>query len=327
MRFGTWRGTLLALAAALGLGLGSSGSAHADGQLIQHTIPRSVVAYDFTTGRQYMAPPIPYGHYAKDYIGDLDKAMGCVSCRLHSLVGGGGAGHGLFHHGQGDGDCGSGTHGHGGGSACGVTGCGGGNGCKHMGHHGGSAGYACTQTPLMSPQAIQPSSQAICGQPGFAIGAKHSHLGQSGGHSLCGRCGGADSGLRSGPWPRERKRLPILRRQGLWSLHGRGRGARSELAQQARFAGRRGWHRPAEDELVRGPRRPGSLDPGIRALHRHHAIAPRVLRLRSHESVRSLSRDHLPCGRFAWQAETRSDPHSGIAVSRRHTECAAAPSV
>src|SRR5947209_8666805 len=105
MRFGKLPATPIALAAVLGLGLGWASPAHADGLLFQHTIPRSVVAYDYTTGGQYMAPPIPYGHYAKDYIADCDKALGCVSCKLHALAGGHGAGHGLFHHGHGDGNC------------------------------------------------------------------------------------------------------------------------------------------------------------------------------------------------------------------------------
>jgi hypothetical protein len=194
MRFGNWRGMRLALAAALGLGLALASSDRAYGQL--HTIPRDVAAYDFTTGRQYKAPPVPYGHYAKDYIGDADKALGCVSCKLHALMGGGGAGHGLFHHGEGDGNCDSGGcgdkhgFGHGGGSSCGVAGCGGGNGCKHSGH-AGAAGYACTEVQPSYQTAIQPSAQSICGQPGCTIKPRHSHLGHHASASGCGLCGGA----------------------------------------------------------------------------------------------------------------------------------------
>ena len=46
----------LALATTLGLGLVMASSARADGMLFQHTIPREVDAYDFTTGGPYMAP-------------------------------------------------------------------------------------------------------------------------------------------------------------------------------------------------------------------------------------------------------------------------------
>ncbi len=34
-----------------------------------HTLPGEVPAYDFATGGEYMAPPVPYGHYAKDPCG------------------------------------------------------------------------------------------------------------------------------------------------------------------------------------------------------------------------------------------------------------------
>jgi hypothetical protein len=218
MRFGTWRGLPLAIAAALGLGVGLAGSARADGQLFQHTIPRTVAAYDYTTGRQYQAPPIPYGHYAKDYIDDADKALGCVSCRLHALVGGGGAGHGLFHHG--DGDCGDGsTCGHkhglghgggacgatgvncgsgsGGGSPCGVGGCGGGSACKHFGSHGG-AGYACTQTVPSAQASVYSSAQSSCGQPGCKIRLRHGHGAGLAHNGPCGICGGADPACGKG---------------------------------------------------------------------------------------------------------------------------------
>ena len=78
MRFGNWRALPLAGTGCMpraGSGMGEPGSA--DGLLFQHTIPRVVEAYDFTTGGPYKAPPIPYGHYAKDYIADADKALGC----------------------------------------------------------------------------------------------------------------------------------------------------------------------------------------------------------------------------------------------------------
>jgi hypothetical protein len=213
MRFGTWRGMPLAIAAALALGLVVPGGAQADGLLFQCTIPRTVEAYDYTTGQQYQALPIPYGHYAKDYIADAHKALGCVSCRLHALVGGGGPGHGLFHHGDGTGGdgsacghkhghgagaCGSGIIGHGGGSSCGVAGCGGGGRCKHFGSHGGAGGYACTGTLPTSQAAVQPSAQASCGQAGCTIRSRHFHGGGIGHNSGCGICGGADPGCGHG---------------------------------------------------------------------------------------------------------------------------------
>ena len=90
MLFGKRRGMplTLALATTLGLGLGLASSARADGLFFQHTIPREVDAYDFTTGGPFMAPPVPYGHYAKDYVGDAQKATGCITCQLHGLMGG-----------------------------------------------------------------------------------------------------------------------------------------------------------------------------------------------------------------------------------------------
>jgi len=201
----------LSLAVALGLGLGWASSARADGLLFGHTIPRLVDAYDFTTGGPYKAPPVPYGHYAKDYLADADKAMGCVSCRLHALAGGGGMGHGLFHHGNGDGHCdgdgcghGSGLFAHQGGAPCGVAGCGGGIGCGLLGHHGqafgsvghgsGEAGYACTQPQPTAQAVAQPSAQSVCGQPGCKLMARHWHTGHLASAIRCGQCGGAGCG-------------------------------------------------------------------------------------------------------------------------------------
>jgi hypothetical protein len=195
-----------------------AGKVQADGQIFHHTIPRTVEAYDYTTGRQYQAPPIPYGHYAKDYIDDAYKAVGCVSCRLHALVGGAGIGHGLFHcgdgscgdgsgcghnHGSGHGagacgasglNCGAGILRHGGGSSCGVAGCGGGIGCKHFGSHGAGAGFACTQTTPSGQAAVAPSAQSICAQPGCKIRSRHFHGAGNATAGGCGICGGADPG-------------------------------------------------------------------------------------------------------------------------------------
>jgi hypothetical protein len=205
MRFGTRRGLPLALALGVGLGLGWASSARAIGFV--HTIPRVVDAYDYTTGGAYMAPPIPYGHYAKDYVDEANRALGCVTCRLHALCGAGGLGHGLFHHGQGSGDgncdgagCGhglghgheAGLFGHHGGTGCGVAGCGGGMSCGLLGHHGQSAGgqgadgYACTGVQSSAQAVAQPSGQAACGLAGCGVKGRHSHLGHGGGHAGSG---------------------------------------------------------------------------------------------------------------------------------------------
>ena len=98
MRIGKWRGMprTLALATALGLGLALANSARAVDYPF-HTDSREVPAYDFTTGGPYMAPPIPYGHYAKDPLGGVHKFLSCPACQLHGLLGGGGGGHSMFH--------------------------------------------------------------------------------------------------------------------------------------------------------------------------------------------------------------------------------------
>jgi hypothetical protein len=206
MRFGKWRASTLALslAVAVGVGLGAATPAQADWPT--HTIPRLAPAYNFTTGGEYMAPPIPYGHYAKDYVDDAHKHLACISGHLHGMLGG-------LHHGQGDGDgcghggCGGDGHGcggvfgHKGGSDCGVSGCFGGMSCGLLGHqkHGGSgsvdcndgaAGYATTIGGPSGQAGPIPSSQSACEQTGCNIGGRHSHLGKTG----CGLCGGGGCG-------------------------------------------------------------------------------------------------------------------------------------
>jgi hypothetical protein len=138
-----------------------------------HTIPRETPALDYRTGDVMQAPPIPYGEYAKDYVGSAYGAAGLV----HGAVGKAG---GLFH---------GGLCGRCGGNACGSCGgagslhgrgCGdcGGDGCGRCGsglfgrhglgrglfHHGGDPG--CT------------------GGHGAGLFAKHGH-GHAGG-ALCG---------------------------------------------------------------------------------------------------------------------------------------------
>ena len=57
-------------------GMGLATSVRADGWHLQYTIPREVPAYNFSTGGEYYAPPVPYGHYAKDYQAEVAKAVG-----------------------------------------------------------------------------------------------------------------------------------------------------------------------------------------------------------------------------------------------------------
>jgi hypothetical protein len=191
MRFRTLRAWSLALSlAALGLGLATATQARADWPI--HTIPRLAPAYNFTTGGEFMAPPVPYGHYAKDYVGEAQKCMAGMQAHLAGLCG-----HFKGHHGTGDGcegpGCG-GAFGHNGGSGCGDPGCFGGISCGIMGHrkHGGSAdgdsgaGYATTISGPSAQTIAAPSAQALCGQAGCNVGGKHSHLGNFGGHSGCG---------------------------------------------------------------------------------------------------------------------------------------------
>jgi hypothetical protein len=205
----------LALATTLGLGLVMARSARADGMLFQHTITREVDAYDFRTGKPYMAPPVPYGHYAADYIDELHKSLGCATCSLHGLMGGGG-GHSFFHKGDGaGGGCGHGAGcGHGG-SGCLADGNGIGCGAGHglFGHGGsaapgilgadpgfgaGSAGYATTWAQPSGQVGALPSGQSICGQAGCDIAAKHSHLSQMLNKIRCGSCGGSGCGACAG---------------------------------------------------------------------------------------------------------------------------------
>ena len=156
MRFGKWRGASLAFAVAAVFGLGLASTVRADGWHIHPTLPGEVPAYDYTTGGEYFAPPVPYGHYAKDYVGGAAKGLGLFRGLLH------GAGHG---HGGGCGEgCGLG-HGHG----CGHGGDGsddGGKGCgfcagRGLFHHGDGG---CS------------SSSGIAGHLG------HGSIGGDGGH-------------------------------------------------------------------------------------------------------------------------------------------------
>ncbi len=214
MRFGHWRG--LTLAIALISLMATSRTASADG--FHDTIPREVLARDLNTGGPYIAPPIPWGHYAKDGLFD-GYAKRCGICGLVRGHGKGFCGgHGLFKHcGKDDCDglgCG---HGLGHGDGCGDPGCGGwfghGKRLKNCGLcHGKGCGLcrssgagepmhalASDQAPppakvvVTSPQAGPvPSSQA-CTEPGCLDGHGHHHKGD-----LCGGCGGKGCGLCGG---------------------------------------------------------------------------------------------------------------------------------
>src|SRR5271154_7132313 len=108
MFFGIRRGmpATLALATTFVLGLAMASSARADGMLFQHTIPREVDAYNFTTGGPFMVPPVPNGL----------MGAACAHC--------------LFHKG--------GCAKHGGGTGCSLCG---GKGCASCPGHGGKFGH------------------------------------------------------------------------------------------------------------------------------------------------------------------------------------------
>jgi hypothetical protein len=214
----------IVLAAAVGLSLGWASATWADGYRLHHSIPRLVPGYDARTGGEYMAPPIPYGHYAKNHLYDPHYLMECMSKGLHGHGGCGQAGCG--HHGQGNGTgcgacggkgcglcSGAGLFGHGGGSCCVVPGCDGGTGCGHHGKAGRFApmdggpgcvvagyghgdGFATTVVATsQSPAVAQPSAQSACGQAGCGIVGRHGHGNGHGKHARrCGQCGGRGCG-------------------------------------------------------------------------------------------------------------------------------------
>lgn len=210
----------IALAAAIGLGQGWVSMIWADGYRLSHTIPRTVPAVDLATGQEFMAPPIPFGHYAK---GGL---LGCAGCKMHGLLGCIGCGHGpgsgcglgtgLFGHGGSGTDCvgpgcggglGWGHHTDKGrfapidpGSACVVPGCGGGSDCGHWNAQpfvGATAVHATTQSPPIGKAVVQPTGQFPCGQAGCGITGNHLH-GKGQHASRCGLCGGRGCGSCGG---------------------------------------------------------------------------------------------------------------------------------
>ncbi|MHB1558817.1 MAG: hypothetical protein ACYC61_15295 [Isosphaeraceae bacterium] len=218
MRFERWRGMPLVLTmAAVGLGLAWADRARADGYRLRHTIPGEVPAIDYSTGGEFMAPPVPYGHYAKEHV--AGQLLGCAGCRLHGLLGCAGCGHEGGHgHGKGCGICGGrgcgfcggghgGAMGDPGPMAC-EPGCGGGRGHHHKAGRfapcdsgtvvvsGPGAGFATTAGPSMQSMptgqaVVMPSGQSPCGVNGCGIKGKHGHKGHN---RLCGRCGGRGCG-------------------------------------------------------------------------------------------------------------------------------------
>lgn len=231
MRFGHWRAATLAIVLASGL---AGGTARAGGILhLGHTIPRETLAQDYRTGDVYYAPPIPYGHYTKDYAGCIHGAAGLLHggigklCGLCLGKGCGACGGQGCHHGDPCGGCGGkgcgacgglglfGKH-HGDGD-CGDGGCGGrGHGGGLLGHHHRD-GAVCTigASPQCgpSPQDI-PTPCGKCGGKGLLHGGLLGHRGSAcdgcGGLGLlhhrggnghggpCGGCGGRGCGLCGG---------------------------------------------------------------------------------------------------------------------------------
>ena len=275
MRFGTWRALPLALSAGcprFGPGIGNTGPGWPF-----HTIPRVSPAYDYTTGGEFMAPPVPYGHYAKDYVGAAHKHAAVLKGHLLRIVRRsrlvqsrrrqwrrrwlrwarlrigprrlrpqrrlGLRRPGCF-----------------GGISCGILG--------HHKHGGGSADCNAARQ-AMRPPSSGPSAQSRP-DPVRPDGLRAGRLQRSaastrtfGGHSGFRplRRPGLRHRLRSRPrkrkWNRRRTgRLRVLRRQGLQALPRQGRRTRLDGARKARVAGSRASS--TQDEMVRRRRRTGS---------------------------------------------------------------------
>ena len=217
MRFGNWRGMTLALGMAICFSF--SPKTQAGGF---HLINKQEVeAVDVNTGGPYYAPPVPYGHYAKDPIGHVGKKVGglthSIFGKFHGMIGAakcgacGGAGNGC-------GSCGgTGLLNHGGLGIGGGAGCGSADGCgSTSGHFSGlfghglghsGVGHSSTvftseqgaptpQGPIVSPQGI---SEGPCGNLNCGIFGRHRHGGNGIGiGNPCGSCGGGGCGACGG---------------------------------------------------------------------------------------------------------------------------------
>lgn len=229
MRLGGWRGAATAAALASVIATGLDDSARASG--LTRTIPREVLAVDVNTGGPYFAPPIPYGHYAKDGLGSIRGAAGllkgglfgrCLGCGRAGCggrcgrggcgdLGGVGCGGGRFGNGRcGGAGCGGGCAGgllhRNGCVACGGSGCGfcEGHGLLHKAACGLCGGIGCgacvgkastivaSDRPAPTPQAATPSPRFVCPEPGCHIGRKHHHRRGRG----CNACGGIGTGCK-----------------------------------------------------------------------------------------------------------------------------------
>ncbi len=223
MRSGKERSLAIAIAAITLTSVCFSAGARA-GDIFHHTIPRETLAMDYRTGGVMMAPPIPYGEYAKDYAGTVHGAIGHVAGSVHGMAAHvadsvhGAAGHvanaahrlcgkcggaGLFHGKTcggcgGDGCTGCGSegmavgHGHGDGSSLFHGGLGG-----LFGHKGGQgSGTEYVQT-LNTGHGMHGGSGVSCVGPGCNTGYASSQsapiapaMASQQGYAPCGGCGG-----------------------------------------------------------------------------------------------------------------------------------------
>ena len=213
MRLGNWRG--LKFVIALASAFTAIGSAQADILGFGHAFPKTVDAVDYRTGGPYYAPPIPYGHYAKDNDFGTKKLGGLIHGKLAGLSGGL-SGHGLGA--AGCTDCGNGggighDHGHGLGLGSGLgghrlslgLGHGFGHGCGSsclFSKHKGLDGCGGCATPVASAQSPAPAKVAPiasaqtspCGSAGCGTKSHHHH----GSNAGCGACGGSGLGIGRG---------------------------------------------------------------------------------------------------------------------------------
>ncbi len=194
MRSGLWRSGargMLAVGLVAMLGVSTARASDIFGNF--HTIPRSVPAVDLNTGGPFMAPPVPYGHYAKDPLGPLAKAAGLAASPFHKAAGmahmlcgkclgkGCGSCHGLGMIGKGCGDnsCGL-CAGHGSiikTSGCGLISC----NDPHLPAASPQVAPGCGPYPTKGGFGCANKGGIGCGDPGMV--------------SSCMSCGGKGCGL------------------------------------------------------------------------------------------------------------------------------------